>query len=120
MLKGCWSCTKLIIFDYILEKTLQFCVIECALTYTYRHTNFKQLTVCVQFPENYPEERLLVELKSKTIPKKLVDGLVSVCDQELLKHKGQAQVYSESWLSKQFAEHSVCVYVYSAARYTST
>ena len=33
-----------------------------------------------------------MELKSKTIPKNLIDGLVSVCDQELSKHIGNAQV----------------------------
>ena len=64
----------------------------CVL-YTFdRHTEFKQLMLCVQFPKDYPQERLVVELKSKTIPEKLIDGLVNVCDQELSKHTGNTQV----------------------------
>lgn len=50
--------------------------------------------MCVQFPKDYPQERLIVELKSKTIPEKFLDGLVSVCDQELTKHLGSTQVCS--------------------------
>ena len=48
--------------------------------------------MCIQFPQDYPRERLIVELKTKTIPDKLIEGLVSVCDQELSKHLGQHQV----------------------------
>ena len=59
----------------------------------YRHTDFKQLTMCIQFPQDYPRERLIVELKTKTIPDKLIEGLVTVCDQELSKHLGQPQVH---------------------------
>lgn len=60
--------------------------------YRGRHTEFKQLTVCTQFPKDYPQERLIVEIKSKTIPEKLLNRLVSVCDLELNKHLGNAQV----------------------------
>lgn len=67
-------------------------VTEYCLINHRRHTEFKQLTLCIQFPKDYPKERLIVELKSKTIPEKFLDGLVNVCDQELTKHLGNTQV----------------------------
>ena len=57
-----------------------------------RHTEHKQLTVLLQFPRDYPSSPLLVEIKSKTVPPRLVEGLVKICDQELRKHLGEQQV----------------------------
>ena len=48
--------------------------------------------MCAQFPDGYPNEILLLELKSKSILDKLIDGLVRVCEQELDKHKGEQQL----------------------------
>lgn len=50
------------------------------------------MVVCIQFPAGYPECRLLLELKSKTIPDKLMEKLVAVCDQEADRHLGKKQV----------------------------
>ena len=55
-------------------------------------TAHKNMVICTQFPADYPNSRLLVELKSKTIPDKFMDSLVNVCDQELDKHIGKKQV----------------------------
>lgn len=57
-----------------------------------RMTAHKHVVVCVQFPADYPNSFLLIELKSKTIPSKFIDSLVSVCDQEMKKHRGKKQV----------------------------
>ena len=58
----------------------------------FRLTEHKQLVVCVQFPRDYPSSALIIELKSKTIPEKLINGLVKVCDQEIQKHLDGQQV----------------------------
>ena len=43
----------------------------------------KSLGVCLQFPpEGYPTTPIILELKSKTLDDKLLDGLTRVCDQE--------------------------------------
>ncbi len=57
-----------------------------------RETAHKQMVMCLQFPAGYPDCRLLLELKSKTIPAKLIEKLVNVCDQELDRYLGEKQV----------------------------
>ncbi len=57
-----------------------------------RQTEHKQLTVRCQFPSGYPSSALLVELTSKTIEERVLDGLARVCDQELKKRTGGEQV----------------------------
>ena len=57
-----------------------------------RKTAHKQIVVCAQFPDGYPACRLLLELKSKTIPDKLLEKLVTVCDQEVDRNLGKKQV----------------------------
>jgi len=53
----------------------------------------KSLGVCLQFPpEGYPVSPIILELKSKTLEDKLLDGLTRVCDQEAKKLQGQKQV----------------------------
>ena len=59
---------------------------------SFRHTEHKQLVIFAQFPAGYPSRILLLELKSKTIPDRLIEGLIKVCEQELQKHIGQQQV----------------------------
>lgn len=52
----------------------------------------RQMTAVMQFLENYPTEPVVVELKSKTLTEKLLDGVVKVCDAEARKYIGQKQV----------------------------
>ena len=52
-------------------------------------TAFKKVTVCLTFPGNYPQHHILVELKSKTLSVKLMDGLVKVCETEAKKYTGK-------------------------------
>lgn len=58
-----------------------------------RRTSFKQLVVCIQFPQEYPSSPILIELKSKTLSEKLLDKLTGVCEQEAKKYLGKPQVY---------------------------
>lgn len=55
-------------------------------------TEHKQLTVCIQFPKKYPNDPLLIELKSKHLSDKLVERLTKVCDEECRKNTGKPQV----------------------------
>lgn len=57
-----------------------------------KRTDFKKVIVCIQFPDNYPTESLLIELKSKTLSDKLLQGLTNVCEQEIKKSLGKPQV----------------------------
>lgn len=57
-----------------------------------KRTDFKKVIVCIQFPEDYPDGPLLIELKSKTLSLKLLQGLTNVCEQEIKKFLGKPQV----------------------------
>jgi hypothetical protein len=71
----------------------------CILNISSRKSAHKQITACMQFPAGYPDCRVLLELKSKTIPDKLLEKLVSVCDQEADKCLRKKQVWGgwEEW-----------------------
>jgi hypothetical protein len=58
--------------------------------FCFRKSDFKKVVVCFTYPKNYPEHHILVELKSKTLSSKLLDGLVHVCEQEAKKYLGRA------------------------------
>ncbi|XP_065175794.1 uncharacterized protein LOC135805649 [Sycon ciliatum] len=68
------------------------CCVRSSVQVRLRRTDFKTLVVQAQFPADYPAGRIVVELKSKTIPTKFLDGLVSACDAETKKLLGQKQL----------------------------
>ena len=55
-------------------------------------TPHKELTVCIQFPDEYPNEPLIVELKTKVLAYKLMTGLTDVVEKEAKKYLGNRQV----------------------------
>lgn len=55
-------------------------------------TKFKKIVACMQFSADYPEAILLLELKSKTLSEKLLQGLTEVCEREIKKALGKPQV----------------------------
>ncbi|XP_070541499.1 uncharacterized protein [Ptychodera flava] len=55
-------------------------------------TQHRQFDVCVQFSEKYPTTPIIIELKSKTIPEKLLAGLTNLSDEEAKKLLGKQQV----------------------------
>ncbi|CAG5103463.1 Protein of unknown function [Cotesia congregata] len=55
-------------------------------------TTFKKIIVCIQFPSDYPQEPLLIELKSKTLSPKLLLKLTEVCEKECKNLIGKTQV----------------------------
>ncbi|KAK3748436.1 hypothetical protein QZH41_017308 [Actinostola sp. cb2023] len=58
-----------------------------------KRTRHKQLTVKMQFPVKYPNDLILIELKSSVLPPKLLSKLMDTCDQEMKQHIGKQQVY---------------------------
>ena len=58
----------------------------------HRHTEYKEITVKIQFPDDYPNSLLIIETKSKTICMKMIKGLENICEQELRKEIGRPQV----------------------------
>ncbi|ELU12714.1 hypothetical protein CAPTEDRAFT_208488 [Capitella teleta] len=54
-------------------------------------TERKNIVACFQFPEGYPRTPILLELKSKHLSYKLLDGLTRVCEEEAKKMIGQQQ-----------------------------
>ncbi|XP_017893319.1 uncharacterized protein LOC108632940 [Ceratina calcarata] len=75
-------------------------------------TKFKTIIVCIQFPENYPSDPLLIELKSKTLSVKLLDGLTEVCERECKKLLGKAQVLPILKFIRNFIDENplICCY----------
>ena len=59
-----------------------------------RKTQHKQLTARFQFSEGYPQTPILIELVSRIMSQKLLDGLAKVCEEEAKKLQGQGQVRS--------------------------
>ena len=46
-------------------------------------TPYRKIIVCLMFPEDYPHQPILVELKSKHLAPKLLEGLTKVIDKEV-------------------------------------
>ncbi|XP_066585335.1 uncharacterized protein [Prorops nasuta] len=75
-------------------------------------TTFKKVIVCIQFPDSYPTTPLLLELKSKTLSVKLLDGLSEVCEKECRKLLGKAQVLPILKFIRSFVDENplICCY----------
>ncbi|KAG8181847.1 hypothetical protein JTE90_003994 [Oedothorax gibbosus] len=75
-----------------------------------RRTKYKQLTACLQFPKSYPQQPLLVEVKSKTLSDKFLNGLTKVCDDECKKILGKPQILQVLKFLRVFLdENPLCV-----------
>ncbi|XP_074656157.1 uncharacterized protein LOC141909586 [Tubulanus polymorphus] len=73
-------------------------------------TKLKTLTVCIQFPENYPDSPLLIELKSSVMSEKLLDGLTKLCEQECKNFLRKKQVMTTLYFVKHFIDDNpLCV-----------
>ncbi|CAM1294490.1 Uncharacterised protein g1027 [Pycnogonum litorale] len=73
-------------------------------------TKYKQITAVLQFPENYPSDPLITELKSKALPDKLLEGLTKACDQEAKKYLGRPQILRILKFLRQFIdEKPLCI-----------
>lgn len=59
---------------------------------SFRYTPYKKIIVCIQFPKDYPNEALLIELKSKTLSTSLLLKLTDLLEKECRNKLGTAQV----------------------------
>ncbi|XP_017763062.1 PREDICTED: uncharacterized protein LOC108552890 [Eufriesea mexicana] len=75
-------------------------------------TKFKTIIACIQFSKDYPRTPLLIELKSKTLSVKLLDGLTEVCEKECKKFLGKAQVLPILKFIRNFIDENplICCY----------
>lgn len=67
-----------------------------------RESDFRKIIICIQFPVDYPKQSLLIELKSKTLSQKLLDGLTTICENEANKYLHKPQVMRVLHLIKNF------------------
>ena len=83
-----------------------------------RKTKYKDIVVHLQFPKDYPRSCILVELKSKTIPDKLLNKLVGVCDVEMKQYIDKQQVkYKQKQLPLYCVRGTVKNIVFSHMRF---
>lgn len=75
----------------IANSTVEACV-PAMVRVNIERTKYKQMVVCFQFAPDYPKSRALIELKSRHISDKLLDGLTKVCEEEADKYLGKPQV----------------------------
>lgn len=58
----------------------------------WRKTKYKKLTVSIQFPDDYPNSLLFVELKSKVISQPTLQQIMKSCQNHLNYYLGSKQV----------------------------
>ncbi|XP_054267526.1 uncharacterized protein LOC128989614 [Macrosteles quadrilineatus] len=77
-----------------------------------KKTQFKQVVICIQFPKDYPQSPLLIELKSKTLSDHLLAKLTSICEEEAKKYLGKPQILKVLKFLKSFIEDNLlsCCY----------
>jgi len=72
-------------------------------------TPFKKLIVCLCYPSDYPSTHIFVELKSKTLCEKLLEGLVRVSEEEAKKYLGKPHaLFVIKFIQKFIAENPLC------------
>lgn len=76
------------------------------ITFTMTKTEYRKLTVSIQFPEKYPDKALFVELKSKFIPHEVLQSVTKICDQQLQNYLGTKQVLVLAIFLKKFLDES--------------
>ena len=72
-------------------------------------TECKKLACCFIFPDNYPHNPILFELKSRTLSLKLLDGLTKVTEQECKKILGKPQIlFATKFILKFIEDNPLC------------
>ena len=74
---------------------------------------FVKVAVCLTYPQNYPQNHILVEVKSKTLSRKLLDGLEKVSESEAKKYVSKPHVLFILKFINQFFDDNPLVRVFS-------
>lgn len=88
--------------EHVIEGSKLVSCVQTMVRVEIKESDFKKIIICIQFAENYPHNPLLIELKSKTLSQKLLDGLTSICEKEATKYVGKPQVMKILHLVKNF------------------
>ncbi|XP_055838714.1 uncharacterized protein LOC129906811 [Episyrphus balteatus] len=73
-------------------------------------TNSRQLSVCLRFPENYPQSPILVEIKSRTLSGKFLDALANLAEKKAKEILGKPQViHVLKFIEHYLKENPLCV-----------
>ncbi|XP_068201075.1 uncharacterized protein [Palaemon carinicauda] len=89
----------------IADSTVETCV-PAMVRVNIQRTKYKQMVVCFQFDPDYPKTRVLVELKSRHISDKLLDGLTKLCEEEAEKYLGKPQVLNVLRFVRKFIDEN--------------
>ncbi|XP_063987514.1 uncharacterized protein LOC135167839 [Diachasmimorpha longicaudata] len=98
--------------ENVVEGSKLVCCVPTQVRVEITKTSFKKIITCIQFPEGYPADVLLIELKSKTLSPKLLLGLTEVCEKECKSRLGKAQVLPTLKFIKNFIDENplICCY----------
>ncbi|XP_043275942.1 uncharacterized protein [Venturia canescens] len=69
-------------------------------------TAYKKIVICIQFPEEYPQAALLIELKSKTLAPKFLEKLEKACEKNCKNILGKEQVLDTIKFVRNFVEEN--------------
>ncbi|KAK2573035.1 hypothetical protein P5673_002065 [Acropora cervicornis] len=83
-------------------------------------TKFKSVIVLLQFPEKYPADAIVVELKSKTIPPSLLVKMTRLCDQEAKTLAGKSQVIPMLSFVRRFIDENPLIACYDELQYVKS
>lgn len=92
--------------EHVIPGTKLISCVKTMVRTEIKRTDFKKIVACMQFPSNYPSAPLLLELKSKTLSDKLLQGLTNVCEQEIKKWLGKPQVLNTIKFIRNFIDEN--------------
>ena len=75
-----------------------------------KKSDFKTMAICLTYPSNYPTHHILVEIKSKKLSRKLLDGLEKVAETEAKKYIGKPHIIFILKMINQFFEDNPLVF----------
>lgn len=83
---------------------------EALIRVDIKQTKSRQLTACLRFPENYPEQHILLELKSRTLASRFLDGLTNIAENKAKDVLGKPQaIYILKFIAQYLQENPLCV-----------
>ncbi|CAD6998808.1 uncharacterized protein LOC101453300 [Ceratitis capitata] len=72
--------------------------------------SYRQVTVCLRFPADYPKEPILVEIKSRTLSTKFLDGLATLSEKSAREHLGKTQgLHVLRFIQQYVQDNPLCV-----------
>lgn len=92
--------------EHLIKESKIVSCVKTMVRIEIKFTEFKKIIICIQFPENYPKSTLLIELKSKTLSDKLLDGLTNICEKETKKLLGKPQIMKILHFIKNFLQEN--------------